>query len=89
MQKRPGKPNRDAALELLIFGNPKGGTALMVQRPTVGIDLPMKALAWEDQAGRLWLSCNTPRLLHLRDGLPEEAAARLDPVAKLLELAVE
>ena len=76
-------------MELLIFGNPKGGTALMVERPTVGIDLPMKALAWEDQAGRVWLSHNTPRLLHIRHGLPEESAARLDPVGKVLELAVE
>ena len=76
-------------MELLIFGNPKGGTALMVERPTVGIDLPMKALAWEDQTGRVWLSYNTPSLLHVRHGLPEESAARLDPVGKLLELAVE
>lgn len=39
--------------ELLIFGNPKGGTALMVARPTAAIDLPMKALAWEDNDGKV------------------------------------
>ncbi|MEP7152016.1 MAG: DUF302 domain-containing protein [Nitrospira sp.] len=75
--------------ELLIFGNPKGGTALMVEKPTVAIDLPMKALAWEDRAGRVWLTYNAPSLLHVRHGLPEVSAARLDPVGKLLERAVE
>lgn len=42
--------------ELLIFGNPKAGTPLMQSRQTVGIDLPLKALAWQDEAGRNWLS---------------------------------
>ncbi|MDE3226760.1 MAG: DUF302 domain-containing protein [Nitrospirota bacterium] len=74
---------------LLIFGNPKGGTALMVARPTAAIDLPMKALAWEDQEGKVWLTYNAPALLQERHGLPAELAARLDPVGKLLEGAVE
>ena len=42
--------------ELLIFGNPKGGTPLMQANQTMGIDLPLKALAWEDAAGSVWLS---------------------------------
>jgi len=75
--------------ELLIFGNPKGGTALMLARPTVAIDLPMKALAWEDSNGKVWLTYNASGLLHERHGLPEELAAKLDPVEKLLEHAVE
>jgi len=75
--------------QLLIFGNPKGGTALMVARPTVAIDLPMKALAWEDKDGRVWLTYNSPELLQERHGLPAELAARLEPVGKLLEQAVE
>jgi uncharacterized protein (DUF302 family) len=75
--------------ELLIFGNPKGGTSLMVAKPTVAIDLPMKALAWEDQAGQVWLTYNAPQLLQERHGLPEELALRLDPVGTLLERAVE
>lgn len=74
---------------LLIFGNPKGGTALMVARPTVAIDLPMKALAWEDQEGKVWLTYNAPELLQERHGLPAELAATLGPVGKLLEKAVE
>ena len=42
--------------QLLIFGNPTGGTPLMQDRQTAGIDLPVKALAWEDADGRVWLS---------------------------------
>lgn len=69
--------------QLLIFGNPKGGTTLMMARPTVAIDLPMKALAWEDKDGKVWLTYNAPELLQERHGLPGELAARLEPVGKL------
>ena len=75
--------------ELLIFGNPKGGTALMLAAPTVAIDLPMKALAWQDQAGRVWLTYNASALLAVRHGLATELAVRLDPVGAWLERAVE
>jgi uncharacterized protein (DUF302 family) len=75
--------------QLLIFGNPKGGTALMVARPTAAIDLPMKALAWEDGDGKVWLTYNSPELLNDRHGVPEELTSKLDPVGKLLEQAVE
>ena len=75
--------------ELLIFGNPKGGTVLMVSRPTAAIDLPMKALAWEDKDGKVWLTYNSPELLHERHGVPAELTSKLDPVGKLLEQAVE
>src|SRR5271170_2160498 len=46
------------AMELVIFGNPMAGTPLMVAEPTLGIDLPMKALAWEDRDGKVWVSYN-------------------------------
>jgi uncharacterized protein (DUF302 family) len=75
--------------ELLIFGNPKGGTALMVARPTAAIDLPMKALAWEDKDGKVWLTYNSPELLHERHDVPVELTSKLDPVGKLLEQVVE
>lgn len=75
--------------ELLIFGNPKGGTALMLAAPTVAIDLPMKALAWQDQTGRVWLTYNASVLLPMRHGLAVELAAGLDSVGTLLERAVE
>ena len=75
--------------QLLIFGNPKGGTALMVARPTTAIDLPMKALAWEDADGKVWLSYNSPELLHERHGVPVELTSKLNSVGALLEQAVE
>lgn len=52
--------------QLLIFGNPKGGTPLMVAAPTVAIDLPFKALVWEDGDGKVWLGYNTPEYLKYR-----------------------
>jgi uncharacterized protein (DUF302 family) len=75
--------------QLLIFGNPKGGTAVMVAKPTAAIDLPMKALAWEDEDGKVWLTYNSPELLHARHGVPEEFTSKLDKVGKLLEATVE
>lgn len=75
--------------ELLLFGNPKGGTPLMVAKPTTAIDLPMKALAWEDEAGHVWLTYNASGLLHERHGVPKELTSRLDPVGTLLERVVE
>jgi uncharacterized protein (DUF302 family) len=44
--------------ELIIFGHPKGGTPLMQADQAIGIDLPLKALAWEDAAGKVWLTTN-------------------------------
>ena len=52
--------------QLLIFGNPKGGTPIMAAAPTAGIDLPLKALVWEDASGRVWLSYNSPAWLKAR-----------------------
>ena len=57
------------ASQLLIFGNPKGGTPLMVAAPTVAIDLPFKALAWEDADGKVWLGYNSPAWLKERHGI--------------------
>ncbi len=75
--------------ELLIFGNPKGGTALMVAQPTAAIDLPMKALAWEDADGKVWLTYNSPELLQERPNVPSELTSRLNSVGALLEQTVE
>jgi len=75
--------------ELLIFGNPKGGTPLMVAKPTAAIDLPMKALAWEDKEGNVWLTYNSPELLRQRHGVPAELISKLDSVGALLEQAAE
>jgi uncharacterized protein (DUF302 family) len=55
--------------ELLIFGNARGGTPLMQDTQTFGIDLPVKALAWTDEAGRTWLTCNDAEWIAERHGL--------------------
>ena len=54
--------------EVLIFGNPMGGTPLMECAQTAGIDLPLKALAWEDASGQVWLGYNDPQYLAARHG---------------------
>ena len=54
--------------ELLIFGNPQGGTPLMECAQSAGIDLPLKALVWEDGAGQVWLAYNDPAYLAARHG---------------------
>jgi uncharacterized protein (DUF302 family) len=55
--------------ELLLFGNPKVGTPLMQCSQSTAIDLPQKALAWEDESGQVWLSYNDPQYLNQRHGL--------------------
>jgi uncharacterized protein (DUF302 family) len=57
--------------ELLIFGNPQGGTPLMECAQTTGIDLPLKALVWEDSAGQVWVGYNDPAYLAKRHDAPQ------------------
>ncbi|MGQ0509638.1 MAG: DUF302 domain-containing protein [Betaproteobacteria bacterium] len=79
--QRIGKALRPT--ELLIFGNPQGGTPLMECAQTVGIDLPLKALAWQDAGGAVWLGYNDPRhLLHRHRG--GECQPAVDNVARAL-----
>jgi uncharacterized protein (DUF302 family) len=54
--------------ELLIFGNPQGGTPLMECAQTAGIDLPLKALVWQDESAQVWLGYNDPAFLAQRHG---------------------
>jgi len=61
--------------EVLIFGNPQGGTPFMECAQTVGIDLPLKALVWEDAAGQVWLGYNDPTHLAQRHAVPESTVA--------------
>lgn len=56
--------------ELLVFGNPQGGTPLMECAQSAGIDLPLKALAWQDESGQVWLGYNDPQYLAARHGAP-------------------
>ena len=70
--------------DLLIFGNAKGGTPLMQSVQTVGIDLPLKALVWQDASGNTWLAYNDPAWLAKRHGLTREADASASALAAAL-----
>src|ERR1700727_1492575 len=63
--------------QLLIFGNPKGGTPIMLAVPLSAIDLPIKALAWQDAEGKVWLSYNDPQYLKTRFSVPDELLASI------------
>ena len=67
--------------ELLLFGNPRGGTPLMQDKQTAAIDLPVKALAWEDEQGKVWLTYNKAEWIAARHGLgaaSQSAVAAID-----------
>lgn len=69
---------------LVIFGNPKAGSPLMACASTTGIDLPQKALIWQDESGQVWISYNDPDYIARRHGISECAKAPLAKVAKAL-----
>jgi uncharacterized protein (DUF302 family) len=75
--------------KVLIFGSPKGGTPPMVAAPSLAIDLPMKALVAEDEAGKVWLTYNAPEYLKERHGVPEDLIKNLAGAGPLMEKAVE
>ena len=70
--------------DLIIFGNAKGGTPLMQQAQTVGIDLPLKALVWQDEQGATWLSYNDPAYLAGRHDVGEPARAAVNAMTGAL-----
>jgi len=75
--------------KLLIFGNPKAGTPLMLTAPRLAIDLPLKILVWEDGGGRVWISYNSSRYLQDRHGLSQELMRNIDVVETLAAKAAE
>jgi len=75
--------------QLIIFGSPKSGTPLMVASPTLAIDLPLKALAWEDADGKVWLSYNSPDYLKRRHQIPDELVKNIAGAGAVLEEAVK
>jgi uncharacterized protein (DUF302 family) len=81
MEMRPTK--------LVIFGNPKGGTPLMIAAPTVAIDLPLKALIWEDSDANIWISYNSPEYLQERHHFPTELIKNISGVVGLPKMAAE
>jgi uncharacterized protein (DUF302 family) len=81
MKMRPTK--------LVIFGNPKGGTPVMLAAPTLAIDLRLKALVWEDEDGKVWVSYNSPEYLQQRHGVPEDLIKNIAVAGTLVAKAVE
>lgn len=75
--------------KLIIFGSPKGGTALMVASPSLAIDLPLKALAAEDQQGKVTVTFNSPEYLKKRHGVPDELIKNIAGAGNLIRQAVE
>jgi uncharacterized protein (DUF302 family) len=76
-------------MQMLLFGNPKAGTPLMVASPRVGLDLPLKALAWEDADGTVRVSTNRPDYIERRHGLPHELISNVAGANALIEAAAE
>jgi uncharacterized protein (DUF302 family) len=75
--------------KLLIFGNPKGGTPLMLANPSIALDLPLKILVAEDAQGKVWLSYNSPEYLRERYGLPPDLLPNIAVIETLAAKAGE
>jgi uncharacterized protein (DUF302 family) len=73
--------------QLIIFGSPKVGSALMTSNQRVGIDLPLKAMAWQDAEGRVWLSYNSPDYLFGRFAIENRAPVKQKITGTLAKLA--
>ena len=76
-------------MQMLVFGNPKAGTPLLVESPRAGLDLPLKALAWQDAAGKVWISFNDPEYIVRRHGLAGELAKNIAGAGALVQKAAE
>ena len=81
MQMRPTK--------VLIFGNPKAGTPLMIASPGIAIDLPLRILVAEDAEGKVWISYNDPYWLQARHGLPADLVRNIAVIETLARRAAE
>lgn len=65
-------------VEFLLFGNPRAGTPIMSAVPLSALDLPLKAIAWQDGEGKVWLSYNEPGYIQQRYGLPDALVKNID-----------
>jgi uncharacterized protein (DUF302 family) len=74
-------------MQMLLFGNPKAGTPLLAAAPRSGLDLPLKALAWEDADGTVWVSFNSPAYIADRHSLPSALIANISGIHTLIERA--
>ena len=73
--------------KLLIFGNPKAGTPVMIASPGIAIDLPLKILVWEDSGGKVWVSYNATAYLQTRHAVPLELVQNIGVVEALAAMA--
>jgi uncharacterized protein (DUF302 family) len=74
--------------QLLILGNPAGGTPLMVAAPGAALDFPLKVAAWQDGSDRCWVSFNTPEYLQQRHGFPAALTANIAGLENLVQAAI-
>ena len=74
--------------KLLIFGNPRAGTPVMVAAPSAAIDLPLKILVWEDADGKTWVSYNSPEYLQQRHSIPAELMQNISAAAAIASAAI-
>jgi uncharacterized protein (DUF302 family) len=81
MKMRPSK--------LFIFGNPKGGTPVMLAAPNSAIDLPLKILVWEDVQGKVWITYNSPSYLQERHNIPPDLLPNIAVIETLAAKAAE
>ena len=81
MKMRPTK--------LFIFGNPKGGTPVMLAAPSSAIDLPLKILVWEDDHGKVWITYNSPSYLQERHNIPSDLLPNIAAIEPLATKAAE
>ncbi|HYK38857.1 MAG TPA: DUF302 domain-containing protein [Candidatus Eremiobacteraceae bacterium] len=75
--------------KLLIFGNPKAGTPLMLAAPSSAIDLPLKILVWEDGQGKVWVSYNNADYIKERHNLPQDLMQNIAVVETLATKSAE
>lgn len=75
--------------KLVLFGSPKAGTPLMVASPSLAIDLPLKALIWEDAGGKAWVSYNSAEYLKARHNISDELIKNIAVIGPLLENVVK
>ena len=76
-------------LTLILFGNPKAGTPLMVARPSAALDLPLKVIVWESEEGAVFVSFNTASYFIARHRLPPTLAVNIAPVEKVIAAALQ
>ncbi|TMB28569.1 MAG: DUF302 domain-containing protein, partial [Deltaproteobacteria bacterium] len=74
--------------QVLIFGNPRAGTPLMVARPLVGLDLPLRVLVWSASDGHVWASYEDSAFIARRYGLPDGLEKNISAVAAVVEAAL-